>query len=159
MIRCGCDLCQSLPACDKDGWPNSISLHVIFTFVCPPIGCCIYSKPHKDGEDTDSDNDGEWDDCCHEHKVAHRHIPHSKWPFLLSSCHYYFIKMWIIHYSSLLFLILCLILNGLLIIYFHWADSYIPTQCSSLLKRLSVFTVYHMMCDSIHYISDKMYSY
>ena len=39
-------------------------------------GCCIYSKPHKFGEsDTESDSDGD-DDCCHEHRVARRRVPH-----------------------------------------------------------------------------------
>ncbi|XP_003388545.1 PREDICTED: protein phosphatase 1 regulatory subunit 11-like [Amphimedon queenslandica] len=41
--------------------------------------CCIYTKPHKNGDDSDtSDDDGDWDDCCHEHKVARQRVPHSK---------------------------------------------------------------------------------
>ena len=40
------------------------------------VGCCIYAKPHKFGEsDTESDSDGD-DDCCHEHRVARRRVPH-----------------------------------------------------------------------------------
>ena len=42
-------------------------------------GCCIYSKPHKFGEsDTESDSDGGDDDCCHEHRVARRRVPHKQ---------------------------------------------------------------------------------
>jgi protein phosphatase 1 regulatory subunit 11 len=34
--------------------------------------CCIYTDPNKTN-DSDSDDD---DNCCHEHKVARRHVPH-----------------------------------------------------------------------------------
>lgn len=51
--------------------------HSSFYYVCTShSGCCIYTKPHKFGEsdsESDSDDDG---DCCHEHKVARRKIPH-----------------------------------------------------------------------------------
>lgn len=40
--------------------------------------CCIYAKPHKFGEsDTESDSDAD-DDCCHEHRVARRRVPHQQ---------------------------------------------------------------------------------
>ena len=56
--------------------PTCGLLLLIIQFI---IGCCIYSKPHKNGDDSDtSDDDGDWDDCCHEHKVARQHVPHSK---------------------------------------------------------------------------------
>ena len=39
--------------------------------------CCIYSKPHKFNEsDSDSDSNSDDDDCCHEHRVARKRIPH-----------------------------------------------------------------------------------
>ena len=44
-------------------------------------GCCIYSKPktiRHDGESSDESSDDEsgWDDCCHEHKMAGKRMPH-----------------------------------------------------------------------------------
>lgn len=45
------------------------------------IGCCIYSKPDRDGSDSEGDGSGgEWDDCCHEHKVGRSHIPNKTPP-------------------------------------------------------------------------------
>jgi hypothetical protein len=52
-----------------------LSILIIYS---PFAGCCIYAKPHKFGEsDSESDSDGD-DDCCHEHRVARRRVPHKQ---------------------------------------------------------------------------------
>ena len=56
-----------------------IIIIIIIIYSLHHTGCCIYTKPHRNGDDSDtSDDDGDWDDCCHEHKVARQRVPHSK---------------------------------------------------------------------------------
>ncbi len=60
--------------CTCTGHTYHFPAHTTHITTVLPAGCCIYTKPHKFGE-SDSESDGDDDECCHEHRVARRKVP------------------------------------------------------------------------------------
>ena len=57
---------------------NNIISDSLYLFAA---GCCIYSQPKSvrhdgDSSDESSDDESGWNDCCHEHKMAGKRLPH-----------------------------------------------------------------------------------